>query len=191
MLPGVESPPRSAVAETVGAVDVTPVAETREPIAEPATRVRSLEPATTFQPEPPRRPAEHQSTTMPVASATLPAGHAQPPLTSAQPALASPPRASMARTTTPSEARPSGTAGAAGQPAGSVLGLGLGRLRIEIDGGRTRSRDQGRLETRQSQLSERDIARSEALVKACFASRDYEEGRKAFMEKRKPIWKDR
>ncbi len=36
--------------------------------------------------------------------------------------------------------------------------------------------------------SERDIARSEALVKACFGSRDYEEGRKAFMEKRKPVF---
>jgi enoyl-CoA hydratase len=32
----------------------------------------------------------------------------------------------------------------------------------------------------------RDLARSEALVKQCFASRDYQEGRKAFMEKRKP-----
>jgi enoyl-CoA hydratase/carnithine racemase len=36
--------------------------------------------------------------------------------------------------------------------------------------------------------SERDIARSQALVDACFKSRDYEEGRKAFMEKRKPVF---
>ena len=36
--------------------------------------------------------------------------------------------------------------------------------------------------------SERDIARSQALVEACYASRDYEEGRKAFMEKRKPVF---
>jgi enoyl-CoA hydratase/carnithine racemase len=36
--------------------------------------------------------------------------------------------------------------------------------------------------------SERDIAGSEALVQACFKSRDYEEGRKAFMEKRKPVF---
>src|SRR5262245_36363138 len=36
--------------------------------------------------------------------------------------------------------------------------------------------------------SERDIASSQALVEACFRSRDYEEGRKAFMEKRKPVF---
>jgi enoyl-CoA hydratase/carnithine racemase len=36
--------------------------------------------------------------------------------------------------------------------------------------------------------SERDIARSQALVDACFKSTDYEEGRKAFMEKRKPVF---
>jgi enoyl-CoA hydratase/carnithine racemase len=36
--------------------------------------------------------------------------------------------------------------------------------------------------------SERNIARSQALVEACFKSRDYEEGRKAFMEKRKPVF---
>ena len=36
--------------------------------------------------------------------------------------------------------------------------------------------------------SERNIARSQALVDACFKSRDYEEGRKAFMEKRKPVF---
>jgi len=36
--------------------------------------------------------------------------------------------------------------------------------------------------------SRRDIARSEALVDACFKSNDYAEGRKAFMEKRKPVF---
>ena len=36
--------------------------------------------------------------------------------------------------------------------------------------------------------SKRNIARSQALVDACFKSRDYEEGRKAFMEKRKPVF---
>ena len=36
--------------------------------------------------------------------------------------------------------------------------------------------------------SERDLARSAALVDACFKSSDYEEGRKAFMEKRKPVF---
>lgn len=34
-----------------------------------------------------------------------------------------------------------------------------------------------------------DIARLEALVKACFDSADYAEGRKAFAEKRKPQFK--
>jgi enoyl-CoA hydratase/carnithine racemase len=34
-----------------------------------------------------------------------------------------------------------------------------------------------------------DIGRLEALVKACFQSADYAEGRKAFGEKRKPIFK--
>ena len=29
---------------------------------------------------------------------------------------------------------------------------------------------------------------SQAAVDACFKSRDYEEGRKAFMEKRKPVF---
>jgi enoyl-CoA hydratase/carnithine racemase len=37
----------------------------------------------------------------------------------------------------------------------------------------------------------RDTARCEVLVQQCFASRDYEEGRKAFMEKRKPVFKGR
>jgi enoyl-CoA hydratase/carnithine racemase len=36
--------------------------------------------------------------------------------------------------------------------------------------------------------SDRDVARSQVLVDACFKSRDYEEGRKAFMEKRKPVF---
>jgi enoyl-CoA hydratase/carnithine racemase len=31
-----------------------------------------------------------------------------------------------------------------------------------------------------------DIAKCDAMVAACFASSDYKEGRKAFMEKRKP-----
>ncbi len=34
--------------------------------------------------------------------------------------------------------------------------------------------------------SKRDPAKCEAMVQACFASNDYTEGRKAFMEKRKP-----
>ena len=34
--------------------------------------------------------------------------------------------------------------------------------------------------------SERDLKKADALVQACFASKDYTEGRKAFMEKRKP-----
>ena len=34
--------------------------------------------------------------------------------------------------------------------------------------------------------ADRDLARSDAMVKACFASKDYIEGRRAFMEKRKP-----
>jgi enoyl-CoA hydratase/carnithine racemase len=36
--------------------------------------------------------------------------------------------------------------------------------------------------------SKRDIVRVEQMVEACFASRDYTEGRTAFMEKRKPIF---
>jgi enoyl-CoA hydratase len=36
--------------------------------------------------------------------------------------------------------------------------------------------------------SKRDLARAQAAVDACFKSRDYEEGRKAFMEKRKPVF---
>ncbi len=36
--------------------------------------------------------------------------------------------------------------------------------------------------------SERDLAQCKKLVDACFASRDYIEGRRAFMEKRKPVF---
>ena len=34
--------------------------------------------------------------------------------------------------------------------------------------------------------SERNLDRCDELVSECFASNDYKEGRKAFMEKRKP-----
>jgi enoyl-CoA hydratase/carnithine racemase len=34
----------------------------------------------------------------------------------------------------------------------------------------------------------RNLARSTDLVERCFASRDYTEGRTAFMEKRKPVF---
>ncbi len=37
----------------------------------------------------------------------------------------------------------------------------------------------------------RDLGASEALVAACFSSEDYTEGRRAFMEKRKPVFKGR
>ncbi len=36
--------------------------------------------------------------------------------------------------------------------------------------------------------SKRNLARSTELVEQCFASRDYTEGRTAFMEKRKPVF---
>ena len=36
--------------------------------------------------------------------------------------------------------------------------------------------------------SRRDLKRAQEAVDACFKSRDYEEGRKAFMEKRKPVF---
>ncbi|HEY0236401.1 MAG TPA: enoyl-CoA hydratase, partial [Afipia sp.] len=39
--------------------------------------------------------------------------------------------------------------------------------------------------------SARDMKKCEDLVNACFASKDYEEGRTAFMEKRKPVFTGR
>jgi enoyl-CoA hydratase len=39
--------------------------------------------------------------------------------------------------------------------------------------------------------STRDMAACESLVKQCFESEDYQEGRRAFMEKRKPVFKGR
>jgi enoyl-CoA hydratase/carnithine racemase len=43
----------------------------------------------------------------------------------------------------------------------------------------------------QKDPAERDLARCQALVDACFASEDYREGQTAFMEKRKPQFKGR
>jgi enoyl-CoA hydratase/carnithine racemase len=39
--------------------------------------------------------------------------------------------------------------------------------------------------------SKRDLSRIEALMKACFDSEDFKEGREAFMEKRKPVFRGR
>jgi enoyl-CoA hydratase/carnithine racemase len=39
--------------------------------------------------------------------------------------------------------------------------------------------------------SERDVEAVNAAVLACFDSADYREGRRAFMEKRKPVWQGR
>jgi enoyl-CoA hydratase/carnithine racemase len=43
----------------------------------------------------------------------------------------------------------------------------------------------------QKEPAERDLARCQALVDACFASEDYREGQTAFMDKRKPQFKGR
>jgi len=39
--------------------------------------------------------------------------------------------------------------------------------------------------------SQRDLKRLDAMVEACFDSADYQEGRRAFMEKRKPVFRGR
>ena len=44
---------------------------------------------------------------------------------------------------------------------------------------------------RELSKDDRDIATCERMVKQCFESADYQEGRRAFMEKRKPVFKGR
>ncbi|MHA1527681.1 MAG: enoyl-CoA hydratase, partial [Alphaproteobacteria bacterium] len=39
--------------------------------------------------------------------------------------------------------------------------------------------------------ADRDLARCDEMVAACFASEDFKEGRRAFMEKRKPVFQGR
>jgi enoyl-CoA hydratase/carnithine racemase len=38
---------------------------------------------------------------------------------------------------------------------------------------------------------EADLARCQSLILGCFASEDYAEGRRAFMDKRKPVFRGR